>query len=48
MTSLADCARLPGAPLTTSLPFYESGMRRTNWLSCCQPLLVVVVLVSGK
>ena len=48
MKSLAYCARTPGAPLTTRPPFQWSGIRMTNWLSWFQPLLVLVVEVSGK
>jgi len=48
MKSLAYCRRLPGAPLTTTLPFHRSGSRMTNWASWFQPWLVFVRDVSGK
>ena len=48
MKSLAYCRRVPGAPLTTSLPFHLAGSRMTNWESWFQPLLVFEVEASGK
>jgi hypothetical protein len=46
--SPAYCARVPGAPLTTTFPFQRSGRRITNWESWFQPLLMFEVEVSGK
>ena len=48
MKSFAYCLRVPGAPLTTSLPFQFAGSRITNCESWFQPLLVFEVDESGK
>jgi len=48
MKSPANCVRVPGAPLTTSLPFQSSGTRITNWESWFHPWWVLLVEVSGK